>query len=149
MIKTTLILDGVTVMNLTPLQRLFRNFHKTILRPEVMDKIGRIVSTEQEERIWRQQQVGGAPLREYSPTDAIGWARKRSRYRLVESGSLFPFTSHAKGKNRRVKSNNPTLAGWLDKGTKRMKEFNFLGVDERMEKPVYEYLDKVIEDAFE
>jgi len=29
-----------------------------------------------------------------------------------------------------------------------MDAFNFLGVDERMEKPVYEYLDKVIEDAF-
>ena len=145
MIKTTLILDGVTVMNLNPLQRLFRNFHKTILRPEVMDKIGRIVSTEQEERIWRQQQVGGAALRALRPSTL---KKKKGKYKLVESGSLFPFTSYAKGKNRRVKSNNPTLAGWLDKGTKRMKEFNFLGVDERMEKPVYEYLDKVIEDAF-
>ena len=145
MIKTTLILDGVTVMNLTPLQRLFRNFHKTILRPEVMDRIGRIVSTEQEERIWRQQQVGGSPLRPL--TEPYG-SRKRGRYKLVESGSLFPFTSYARGKNRMVKSNNPTLAGWLDVGTKRMKEFNFFGVDERMEKPVYEYLDKVIEDAF-
>ena len=110
-----------------------------------MDKIGRIVSTEQENRIWRQQQVGGSALR---PLKDSTLKRKRGKHKLVESGSLFPFTSYAKGKNRMVKSNNPRLAGWLDTGTTRMEAFNFFGVDERMEKPVYEYLEKVIEDAF-
>ena len=110
-----------------------------------MDKIGRIVSTEQEDRIWRQQQVGGSALRPLTKPYAD---KKRGRYKLVEDGSLFPFQSYRRGKNRFVVSNNPRLAGWLDTGTTRMEAFNFFGVDERMEKPVYEYLEKVIEDAF-
>jgi len=137
-IESHLKLEGVEIASLNPFVKEIRDLPKSILKPYMINRIVEIVRRDQRSHIDQQKQVGGGALRK---------GMKKSGMSLVKTGLLYrSITGEVNSKGGRVfiQGERAKVGRWLHYGTKRMKAFNWWGVDDKTEKSVMEYLIKEI-----
>ena len=138
MIESHLKLEGVEIASLNPFVKEIRDLGKTILKPYMISRVVELVRRDQRSHIDQQRQVGGGSLRK---------KLKGSGMSLVKTGLLYrSITGEVNSKGGRVfiQGERAKVGRWLHYGTKRMKAFNWWGVDDKTEKSVMEYLIKEI-----
>ena len=147
MIESTLKLEGKPVKELKEFEKYLKNFPKTMLKAKHLKRVAEIVRKAMRKRITDEKQVGGGALREYMPNDSVGFARKKTRHKLLETGKLWhSIRADSTDKSAKVyiMGDRAEIGSWLHYGTKRMKPFNWWGLDETVERDVFKYLQTAI-----
>jgi len=140
MIEVETKLDGQKVTTLSPFVKSIKGMGKTILKPSMIERLAQIVRAEQRYRISSEKQSGGGGLRDLKPST---WKRKKTKHKLIETGRLYKSIRSTKDRVF-IEGQRAKIGAYLHFGTKRIKPFNWWGVDSDLENKAIEYLSKEI-----